>query len=54
MHTKKQADGTFTQKIGRQEFRVNVFFNSESKETFHDKWLRVILAEEKKRSTGER
>ena len=51
MPTEKLADGTFTQKIGRQEFRVNVYFNEDSKDTFHDKLLRVILAEERKRTT---
>ena len=53
MHTDKDTSSTFTKKIGKQEFRVNVHFNSESKETFHDKLLRVILAEEKKQSSGE-
>ena len=51
MQTEKQADCTFTKKIGQQEFRVNVYFNNDSKETFHDKLLRVILAEEKTRPT---
>ena len=53
MHTEKQTNGTLTKKIGRQEFRVNVYFNSDGKESFHDKLLRVILAEEKKRTAGE-
>ena len=51
MHTEKDADCTFTKKIGQQEFRVNVYFNNDSKETFHDKLLRVILAEEKTHPT---
>jgi hypothetical protein len=41
-------DGTFVQKLGKQVFIVDIFFNHDTKETFEDKFLRVILAEERK------
>ncbi len=42
----KKPDGTLTTQIDNQTFVMEVFFNHESKETFQDKLLRVILAEE--------
>ena len=41
-------DGTFVQKLDKQIFIVDIFFNHDTKETFEDKFLRVILAEERK------
>jgi len=41
-------DGTFVQALGKQTFIVDIFFNHNTKDTFEDKFLRVILAEERK------
>ena len=41
-----KPDGTLTMQINKQTFVIEVFFNHDSKETFQDKLLRVILAEE--------
>jgi len=38
-------DGTVTMQIDKQTIILEVFFNHDSKETFQDKLLRVILAE---------
>ena len=47
MPTKPQKpDGTFTTQINNQIFVIKVFFNHDSAETFQDKLLRIILAEE--------
>jgi len=46
-----KPDGTFIQKLDKQIFIVDVFFNHDAKETFEDKFLRVILAEERKLQT---
>ena len=43
-----KPDGTFVQKLDKQIFIVDIFFNHNTKETFEDKFLRVILAEERK------
>lgn len=43
-----KPDGTFVQQIDKQVFIVDIFFNHDSKETLEDKFLRVILAEERK------
>ena len=43
-----KPDGTFIQKLDKQIFIVDIFFNHGAKETFEDKFLRVILAEERK------
>jgi len=48
LQTTIKPDGTFVQELGKQIFIVDVFFNHNSKETFEDKLLRVILAEERK------
>jgi len=48
MHTTIKPDGTFVQEQGKQILIVDVFFNHNSSETFEDKFLRVILAEERK------
>ena len=42
----KTPDGTLTTQIDNQTFIIEVFFNHNSKETFQDKLLRVILNEE--------
>ena len=42
----QKPDGTLTTQINNQTFVVDVFFNHDSTETFQDKLLRVILAEE--------
>jgi hypothetical protein len=41
----RKPDGTITTQINNQTFIVEVFFNHNSKETFQDKLMRVILAE---------
>ena len=46
-----KPDGTFIQKLDKQIFIVDIFFNHDAKETFEDKFLRVILAEERKLQT---
>jgi len=46
--TTNKPDGTFVQKLGKQTFIVDIFFNHNAKETLEDKFLRVILAEERK------
>jgi len=42
----KKPDGTLTMQTNNQTFIMQVFFNHDSKETFQDKLLKVILAEE--------
>ena len=44
----EKPDGIFTYKIENQTFRVNIFFNQNTKETLQDKLLRVILADQSK------
>ena len=41
----KKPDGTLTTQTGNQTFIMQVFFNHDSKETFQDKLLKVVLAE---------
>jgi len=41
-----KPDGTLTTQADNQTIVFEVFFNHNSKETFQDKLLRVILAEE--------
>jgi len=48
MQIANKPDGTFVQELGKQTFIVDIFFNHNTKETFEDKFLRVILAEERK------
>jgi len=48
MQITNKPDGTFVQELGKQTFIVDIFFNHNTKETFEDKFLRVILAEERK------
>jgi|GEM_PF-1495048 len=36
------ADNTFSKKIGRATYNVQVFFSKRSKESFNDKLLRLI------------
>lgn len=43
-----KPDGSFVQKLDKQVFIVDIFFNHDTKDTFEDKFLRVILAEERK------
>ena len=40
-----KPDGTLTTQINSQTLIIEVFFNHDSKETFQDKLLRVIIAE---------
>ena len=40
-----KPDGTLTTRINNRTFIIEVFFNHDSKETFQDKLLRVILAD---------
>ena len=42
----RPPDGTLHTNIDNQPFIVEVFFNPNATETFQDKLLRVILAEE--------
>jgi len=42
----KKPDGTLTKQTENQTFIMQVFFNHESKETFQDKLLKIIFAEE--------
>jgi len=41
-------DSTIIQTQGKQTFVMQLFFNHNATETFEDKLLRVILAEERK------
>jgi hypothetical protein len=41
----KTPDGTLVTQTDSQTFVMDVFFNHDSKETFQDKLLKVILAE---------
>ena len=43
---KRKPDGTLTTQTENQIFIMQVFFDHDSKETFQDKLLKVILAEE--------
>ena len=45
IETPRKPDGTITTQINNQTFIIEVFFNHDSKETFQDKLLRVILAD---------
>ena len=42
---KRKPDGTLTKQTEKQTYVMQVFFNHDSKETFQDKLLKVILAE---------
>jgi len=44
--TTQNPDGKFTKQATNQIIVMLVFFNHDSEETFEDKLLRVILAEE--------
>jgi len=46
MTTPQKPDGTITKQTENQTFIMQVFFNHDSTETFQDKLLKVILAEE--------
>jgi hypothetical protein len=48
MQAINKPDGTFIQRLDKQLFIVDIFFNHNTKDTIEDKFLRVILAEEKK------
>ncbi|MCL2153993.1 MAG: transposon-encoded TnpW family protein [Oscillospiraceae bacterium] len=41
----RKPDGTLTTQINNQTYIIEVFFDHDSKETFQDKLLRVILAD---------
>jgi riboflavin synthase len=47
METPIKPDGTITTQINNQTLIIEVFFNHDSNETFQDKLLRVLLAEER-------
>ena len=42
----KKPDGTLTRQTENHTYVMQVFFNHDSTETFQDKLLKVILAEE--------
>jgi len=44
--TPRKPDGTLTTHTKNQTMIMQVFFNHDSKETFEEKLLRVVLAEE--------
>ena len=44
--TNRKPDGTLTKQTENQTFIMQVFFNHDSTETFQDKLLKVMLAEE--------
>ena len=44
----RTPDGTLTTHINNQTFIIEVFFDHNSKETFQDKLLRIILTEVQK------
>jgi hypothetical protein len=44
--TPRKPDGIITTQINNHHLIIKLFFNHDSKETFQDKLLRVILAEE--------
>jgi hypothetical protein len=44
--TPQKPDGILTTRTDNQTFIIEVFFDHDSKETFQDKLLRVILSEE--------
>ena len=41
----RKPDGTLTTQINNQTFVIEVYFDHDSKETFQDKLLRVMLAD---------
>ena len=41
----RKSDGTLTTQINNQTFIIEVYFDHDSKATFQDKLLRVILAD---------
>ena len=41
----RMPDGTLTTQINNQTFIIEVFFDQDSKESFQDKLLRVMLAD---------
>ena len=41
----RKPDGMLTTQINNQTYIIEVFFDHDSKETFQDKLLRVILAD---------
>ena len=41
----KKPDGTLTKQTENHIYVMQIFFNQDSKETFQDKLLKVILAE---------
>jgi len=43
---KRKPDGILTTQTENQIYVMQIFFNHDSKETFQDKLLKVILAEE--------
>lgn len=46
----RAADGKLTMQTDNHTFIMEFFFNHNSRETFQDKLLRVILAEEKEQT----
>lgn len=45
-------ENTFTKKIGRGIYKVNVYFNENSRESFDDKLLRLIKNDIAKNTEG--
>ena len=43
--TNPKPDGTLTAQVDNQTFIIEVFYDHDSKETFQDKLLRIILAD---------
>ena len=43
--TPRKPDGTLTTQISNQTFIIEVFFDHNSKETFQDKLLRVMITD---------
>ena len=46
--TPRKADGYITTQINNRPLIIGLYFNHDSKDTFQDKLLRVVLAEEKR------
>lgn len=42
----QQPDCIFTQTISNQTYKVNIFFNQNTTETFDDKLMQVLLLEQ--------
>jgi len=45
--TPRKADGIMKKRINNQTIIIKVFFNPDSRETFQDKLLRIMLTEKR-------